>query len=220
MEAKDRLTIARKLARLTRKQVGGRIGYSVSGYGALENGQNGITPEAAALVAPVVKTTPEWILFGRGEAPVARNEQGDEPDRPPPRPMGYPRIGRVGAGGLGEYSDDHAMGAAEEYIEPLPGMPLEAEIIVLDVDGDSMVPAVFDGDLAFFGPIRRDIEKLLNCRVMARTEDGRKFFKVLKRGSRDGVFTLRSLNPATPDIEDVRIAWVLPYRGSRPRYIE
>lgn len=220
MEAKDRLKIAREAARLSRKQVAARIGYSVSGYGALENGQNGISPEAADLVAPVVKTTPEWILFGRGDAPVARNDDGDEPERMTPRRMGYPRIGRVGAGGLGEYSDDYAMGAADEYIEPLPGMPLEAEIIVLDVDGDSMVPAVFDGDLAFFGPIRRDVDKLLNRRVMARTMDGRKFFKVLKRGSRTGVYTLRSLNPATPDIEDVQIAWVLPYRGSRPRYID
>jgi hypothetical protein len=76
---------------------------------------------------------------------------------------------------------------------------------------------VFDGDLAFFGPIRRDVEQLLNKRVMARLADGRKFFKILKRGAAPGLFTLRSLNPATPDIEDVKVEWVLPYRGSRPR---
>lgn len=96
-------------------------------------------------------------------------------------------------------------------------MPVDEEIIVLDVDGNSMIPAVFDGDLAFFGPVRRDVEQLLNKRVMARLSDGRKFFKILKRGSQPGLFTLRSLNPATPDIEDVKVEWVLPYRGSRPR---
>ena len=98
----------------------------------------------------------------------------------------------------------------------VPGMPT-TDIIVLDVDGDSMTPAVFDGDRAFFGPIRHDVDALLNKRVMARLADGRKFFKVLKRGSREGVYTLRSLNPATPDIEDVEVQWVLPYQGSRPR---
>ncbi len=96
-------------------------------------------------------------------------------------------------------------------------MPIDQEIIVLDVEGDSMMPAVFDGDLAFFGPIRKDAEALLNKRVMARLADGRKFFKILKRGTQAGLYTLRSLNPASPDIEDVRIDWVLPYRGSRPR---
>ncbi len=136
---------------------------------------------------------------------------------PGSRPRGYPHIGKVGAGGSGDYADDYALGEAFDYIEPLPGMPVDEEIIVLDVEGDSMIPAVFDGDLAFFGPIRKDVDALLNKRVMARLADGRKFFKILKRGASPGLYTLRSLNPATPDIEDVRIEWVLPYRGSRPR---
>ena len=146
---------------------------------------------------------------------VGAIELGDQ--APGVRPRGYPHIGKVGAGGSGEYADDYALGEASDYIDPLPGMPVDQEIIVLDVEGDSMVPAVFDGDLAFFGPVRKDVEALLNKRVMARLADGRKFFKILKRGTGAGLYTLRSLNPATPDIEDVRIDWVLPYRGSRPR---
>lgn len=136
-----------------------------------------------------------------------------------PMRRGYPLIGKVGAGGEGLYDDDYAMGAAQDWIEPLPGMTMGEEIIVLDTEGDSMIPAVFDGDLAFFGPVRHDVEALLNKRVMARLADGRKFFKILKRGSGPGLWTLRSLNPATPDIEDVHVEWVLPYRGSRPRDI-
>lgn len=131
--------------------------------------------------------------------------------------LGYPLIGKVGAGGTGLYEDDYAQGAASEFIEPLPGMPMEAEIIALEADGDSMAPLVMDGDLAFFGPVREDVETCLNKRVMARLADGRKFFKILKKGSQPGLFTLRSLNPTTPDIEDVKVQWVLPYRGSRPK---
>lgn len=136
-------------------------------------------------------------------------------DRGPAR--GYPLVGKVGAGGEGLYEDDYPLGAASDYIEPLPGMPVEADIVALETEGDSMAPLVLDGDLAFFGPIRHDVEALLNKRVMARLADGRKFFKILKRGAEPGLWTLRSLNPSTPDIEDVQVSWVLPYRGSRPR---
>jgi phage repressor protein C with HTH and peptisase S24 domain len=151
----------------------------------------------------------EWLLWGKGRV--------DEAPRAEARPRGHPLIGKVGAGGAGLYEDDYAMGDASDFIEPLPGMPLEADIIVLETDGDSMAPMVFDGDLAFFGPVREDVESLLGKRVMARLADGRKFFKILKRGSEPGLYTLRSLNPASPDIEDVKVSWVLPYRGSRPR---
>lgn len=143
---------------------------------------------------------------------TAELEMGEERSR-----LGYPLIGKVGAGGQGYYQDDYAMGAADDYIDPLPGMLATNDIIVLEADGDSMAPLVFDGDLAFFGPIRHDVDALINKRVMAQLADGRKFFKILKRGSTSGTFTLRSLNPSTPDIEDVQVVAVLPYKGSRPR---
>lgn len=133
------------------------------------------------------------------------------------RGRGYPLIGKIGAGGEGLYTDDYAMGAASDYIEPLPGMDTEADVVVLETDGDSMAPLVFDGDLAFFGPVRKDVDSLLNRRVMARLADGRRYFKILRKGTRAGLYTLRSLNPTSPDIEDVKVSWVLPYRGSRPR---
>lgn len=160
--------------------------------------------------AQAYRVPEEWLLWGKGQVDL-------EAPRGEARPRGYPLIGKVGAGGAGLYEDDYAMGDAADFIEPLPGMPMEAEIIVLETDGDSMAPMVFDGDLAFFGPIREDVESLLGKRVMARLADGRKFFKILKRGSGPGLYTLRSLNPSSPDIEDVKVSWVLPYRGSRPR---
>lgn len=144
--------------------------------------------------------------------PASQIEVGDHVAGP-----GYPLIGKVGAGGQGLYADDYSLGEAADYIEPLPGMKVDEEVIVLETDGDSMAPAVMDGDLAFFGPIRHDVETLLNKRVMAKLADGRKFFKILKRGSQPGLWTLRSLNPSAPDIEDVQVSWVLPYRGSKPR---
>jgi phage repressor protein C with HTH and peptisase S24 domain len=173
-------------------------------YKSNENGNAPFSFEQAKAYAKAFAVRAEWLYDGTGPANGKRLEPG------------YPLVGKVGAGGEGLYDDDYAQGAAADYIEPLPGMPVEAEIIALETDGDSMAPLVLDGDLAFFGPIRKDVDQLLNKRVMARLEDGRKFFKILKRGSEPGLYTLRSLNPSTPDIEDVRVSWVLPYRGSRP----
>lgn len=197
----ERLRAARKQAKLSAQQLGERAGYSATGVRAIENGQNDMRADAAEAFAKVLKVSPAWLLTGEGRD----------------KPQGYPLIGKVGAGGSGAYDDDYELGAALDFIDALPGMPIDEDIIVLDVDGDSMVPAVFDGDLAFFGPIRHDVEQLVGKRVMARLSDGRKFFKILKKGSEPGRWTLRSLNPAFPDIEDVEVAWVLPYRGSRPR---
>jgi phage repressor protein C with HTH and peptisase S24 domain len=201
-ERGERVRAARKAAGLSALQLAERSGYSTTGIRAIENGQNGLRPDAADAFAKVLKVSPAWLLTGEGSGG---------------RPRGYPLIGKVGAGGSGDYADDYALGAAADWIDALPGMPVDDDIIVLDVEGDSMIPAVFDGDLAFFGPIRHDVDQLIGKRVMARLSDGRKFFKILKKGSEPGRWTLRSLNPATPDIEDVELAWVLPYRGSRPR---
>jgi phage repressor protein C with HTH and peptisase S24 domain len=181
------------------------LGVKAPTYMGHENGSRGFA-SSVDQYARRFGTTPEWLLWGRGSPPKGA----------PKVFAGYPLVGKVGAGGLGVYADDFETEEHPTLIEPLPGMTVEKGIIVLETDGDSMAPMVLDGDLAFFGPIREDVESLLNKRVMARLNDGRRFFKILKRGSRPGVWTLRSLNPATPDIEDVEVTWVLPYRGSRP----
>jgi phage repressor protein C with HTH and peptisase S24 domain len=179
-------------------------------YTQHENGTRSLKGQVKTY-AKAFQVPEEWLLWGKGHVELHAPKTG------PIRPHGYPLIGKVGAGGAGLYEDDYAMGDAADFIEPLPGMPMQADLIVLETDGDSMAPLVFDGDLAFFGPVREDADSLLGKRVMARLADGRKFFKILKRGSEAGLYTLRSLNPSSPDIEDVRVSWVLPYRGSRPR---
>jgi transcriptional regulator with XRE-family HTH domain len=191
---------ARQRAGLTIEAFAAEAGTSFGYVSDMENGRRRYNSTWISRFAEVLKCDPSELVE---RDQIARK--------------GYPLIGKVGAGGEGLYEDDYAMGGALDYIEPLPGMPVEADIIVLETDGDSMAPLVFDGDLAFFGPIRKDVDTLLNKRVLARLADGRKYFKILKRGSRSGLYTLRSTNPAAPDIEDVRVSWVLPYQGSRPR---
>lgn len=203
----DRLRLAREDAGFERQRdvFEAHPSWNRNTYKSNENGNAPFSFDQAKVYAAGFGVRAEWLYDGARPARPGRAAE-----------IGLPLIGKVGAGGEGLYDDDYALGGAADHIEPLPGMPT-SEIIVLDIDGDSMTPAVFDGDRAFFGPIRHDVDALLNKRVMARLADGRKFFKVLKRGSGPGLYTLRSLNPATPDIEDVEVQWVLPYQGSRPR---
>lgn len=206
MTVGSRIRAARKAAKLSQEALAERLGYA-EGQGqttisSWERGRTEPTREDVQAIADAL------------HVPLRLIELADDTDR-----VGFPLVGKVGAGGQGLYEDDYEKGAALEYIEPLPGMPIEADIIVLETDGDSMTPMVYDGDLAFFGPIRHDVETLVNQRVMARLADGRKFFKILKRSPKPGRFTLRSTNPAVPDIEDVEVTWVLPYQGSRPRRV-
>ena len=58
MDAGDRLKAAREAANLSRAQLAERVGYSVSGIGALENGQNNIKPDKARVLAPYSVDTP------------------------------------------------------------------------------------------------------------------------------------------------------------------
>jgi transcriptional regulator with XRE-family HTH domain len=203
MSIGDRIRQARKGAGQSQAWLAEKVGQAQTTISSWETGRTEPGREDVARIARALGVDVGVLELGEPGAGSAFR--------------GYPHIGKVGAGGTGDYADDYALGEAFDHIEPLPGMPVDQEIIVLDVEGDSMVPAVFDGDLAFFGPIRKDVEALLNKRVMARLSDGRKFFKILKRGSQAGLYTLRSLNPATSDIEDVHVEWVLPYRGSRPK---
>ncbi len=203
MNIGERIRQARKSAGQSQAWLAEKVGQAQTTISSWETGRTEPGREDVARIARALNVEVGVIELGDPASGAAAR--------------GYPHIGKVGAGGSGDYADDYALGEASDYIEPLPGMPVDQQIIVLDVEGDSMVPAVFDGDLAFFGPVRTDVDALLNKRVMARVADGRKFFKILKRGTQAGLYTLRSLNPATPDIEDVRIDWVLPYRGSRPR---
>jgi transcriptional regulator with XRE-family HTH domain len=203
MSIGERIRLARKAAGKSQAWLAEKVAQAQTTISSWETGRTEPGREDAARIARALGIDVGVLELGETAST--------------PRPRGYPHIGKVGAGGSGDYADDYALGEAFDYIEPLPGMPVDENIIVLDVEGDSMIPAVFDGDLAFFGPVRKDVDALLNKRVMARLADGRKFFKILKRGATPGTYTLRSLNPATPDIEDVKVEWVLPYRGSRPR---
>lgn len=145
----------------------------------------------AELYGRIFNVRPEWLYSGTGSMTPLTGKLAV--------------IGDVAAGEA-HFDDAYLMGGAMDWLEP----PETEGRIALRVKGDSMAPLAHDGDYAVFGPRRDDVQSLLGQRVMARLDDDRKLFKVLRRGARPGLYTLYSLNSAYDPIENVSLMWALP----------
>lgn len=85
------------------------------------------------------------------------------------------------------------------------------EAIALEVRGDSMLPAYRDRDVLIGAKsIGRNVDNLIGLDCIVMTEDGRRYVKVLQRGMVRGTFSLRSLTPGKPDVENVKLVWAAP----------
>jgi repressor LexA len=116
-----------------------------------------------------------------------------------------PVMGRIGAGSVIEPDFDQA-DASGLYDVTLP-FPVPDEMIGLEVDGESMMPKYDPGDVVVvWREQRRDINFYIGQLAAVRTEDGRRFLKIILNGSREGLYRLESFN-AKP-IVDVSISWV------------
>lgn len=118
-----------------------------------------------------------------------------------------PIAGRIGAGGSVAWMD------VGEEIDPdltVPRPPgVTGKLVALMVDGSSMLPKYKDGDIIY---IQRNHDGVLDeylgedCAV--RLASGETYIKQLVRGSKEGRFTLRSLN--APDMDNVEVEWATP----------
>jgi Peptidase S24-like len=130
--------------------------------------------------------------------------RGDDQISPQIAAAGY-----VGAGAEIHAIDDHTNGAGIEMIDRPPG--LREDVVAVIVRGESMYPVYRDGDVLFYARNdARDLVELVGVDCVVRTLDGRSYVKLLRRGSRRGVWTLTSHN--APDITDVRVEWAAPVR--------
>ena len=158
-----------------------------------ENGIRGIPADRAALYARAFGVEPQWILYGRGGAERRRM---------------IPVVGYVGAATEFFGFDDHAQGAGLDEIETPPGVPEGAVGVI--VRGDSGYPAIRDGMVLVYWNKNENPTDLIGEDCFVRLRDGRTLVKILERGSRDGLWTLTSINASTPPIRDVEVEWAAP----------
>jgi len=116
-----------------------------------------------------------------------------------------PLMGYVGAGAEVEPDFEQVPEVGLEQIA-VP-FPLPADMIALQVRGNSMLPQFRDGAVIIvFREQRRSLESFFGEEAAVRTSDGRRYIKTIIRGSRPGTVNLISWN-AEP-IEGVGLVWV------------
>lgn len=127
--------------------------------------------------------------------------------------IGGPRIkvvGHVGAGAEVFPFDDYAQGDGLEELEPLP-----TDAVAVMVKGDSMYPRYFEGERIIYVQDGGSPADYIGQECIVKLEDGRMLLKIMRKGSRKGLFTLESWNAAP--IEDQKIEWAAPvlWRGRK-----
>ena len=114
---------------------------------------------------------------------------------PPPSGRDLPVLGAVKGGSEGFYFNE---GEAKEYLVRPPILAGVANAFALYVEGDSMEPRYFAGELLYVNP-NRPITR--NCFVAIELADGQGLIKQFLRRNDDQV-VLRQFNPA----KDLRLA--------------
>jgi len=86
-------------------------------------------------------------------------------------------------------------------------LPPGGHLIAFVVEGLSMWPKYEEGDYVIvYADQTQSTEQYLGKYAAVETEDGRRYFKQIKTGSRPGLYRLESTN--APPIHDVSIRWV------------
>jgi SOS-response transcriptional repressor LexA len=149
-------------------------------------GRHGIDPrqvlELAGFQSPAAPKPPAgWPRFG------------DQP--PPPASRDLPVMGAVKGGSEGFYFNE---GEPKEFVSRPSGLDGVANAFALYVDGDSMEPRYFAGEILYVNP-NRPITR--SCFVAVELQDGQGMIKQFVKRS-DDVVVLRQFNPA----RDLRLA--------------
>ena len=154
--------------------------------------RHGASTRTINMLAPVLRTTPGWLMDGIGE----------EEERHPSYIV--PIMGYVGALALVEPEYERVPSEGLEQIE-LP-FSIPAEMIAFLVRGDSMLPVYHDGDAVIvYRNQSRPTESFIGEEVVVQTVDGRRYLKTIMHGAGRSI-TLASFN-ARP-LDEVDVTWV------------
>lgn len=173
----ERLAWLRKLKNYESKREAAKnygIGYET--YKKITSGREGrnLTRDHVGKIAAHHRVSAGWLMFGEGT---------------PEGEFSVPVRGFIAAGQeILLYDDVEAEGRLVDAI--LAGQ----EAAAFEVRGESMFPVARDGDIAFFAAPRRDIARIVGLECAVALHDGRRFFKLLERGAKQGLYDLHSYN--------------------------
>jgi transcriptional regulator with XRE-family HTH domain len=123
-------------------------------------------------------------------------------------PRLIPIVGEISAGEEFVPTDYSPPGTHPDHVRLSLG---EERQIALRVRGDSMAPAYRDGDVIIGVQLRGSaMQNAIGRDCLVKTAAGAGYLKVVRPGSKKGVFRLRSYNPLYADIDDVALEWAAP----------
>lgn len=183
---------------MSRAVLAQRGNVSVSGIGALENGQNKIRPDVAERLAPIVGKRPEWLLYGRGEENL-------------PALTTVPVVGYVQAGAEAILFAE-GQGPFDEVPAPHNAT---AKTVALQSRGESLGPLLSEW-LVYYDDVRSPITPDMFGRLcVLGLPDGRVVVKQLKPAGGGERFHLISQNEGP--MLDQEVAWGAVVTAMTPR---
>lgn len=155
MTQHDRLRSARQSAGFADgTEAARRFGWTVPTYLSHENGSRGYRADRAADYAKAFKVSPEWLMFGKGDAPSGSQAVTAPDDL-------VPVYNVAASAGYGALMDDQ-----EEIVDRLSFPPgylrritsaRPQDLAIIAVKGDSMVPTLGDNDVVMIDMSKRDL---------------------------------------------------------------
>jgi len=119
------------------------------------------------------------------------------------REAAIPVTGLVGAGAAVEMiGDTSGHDSPDEITIPQPG-----RIAALKVRGESQYPRFQEGEFVLYDPEPVFPQTLVNRYAVVQVVDGRRLVKRLRKGSREGLWTLESHNAPLEHDVDLVGAW-------------
>lgn len=178
----------------THEKAAEEMGVSRSQFIKLERGERRLNADYIALAAKAFGVRPSDVIEDPEENVV-------------------PLMGYIGAGAeiMPEFEQVPDEGLDQIHVP----FPLPAEMIALEVRGDSMLPVYKDGHVIIvYKDQKRPTHAFFGEEAAVRTGDGRRFLKTIMRGNGNAV-TLMSFN-AGP-IENVQLDWIGEIFATIPR---
>lgn len=203
-ERGERAVELRKALKLTRKDIKKRHNLSSSTLHSWEDvNLGGMTESGAQRLASIyqaegVKVSPEYLMYGIGEHPLASLNMGNYLRRKLPKETRY--------GHVAELSEASILKQELKLF-----YELHKKGVHLLVEDDAMAPWLMPGDYIggkwYFDD---EIKQAIGFPCIIQMDSGEKLVRILKAGSAKDCYTLICTNTKIPVVSDVKLLAVAP----------
>lgn len=182
----NRLKELRKKSKFSQEYVAKNLFISQAAYSLIENSQNGIIAEHIVTLSNLYEVTTDFILKGDNSLIRISPSNGFIP---------YIKI-KAHAGFIKNKTDDFSIEDYEWY--RIPGYNPTIDHRLFEIEGESMVPTVFPGDIVIVQK-QNNWNNILDASLVIVTTKKALLVKRLRNGKDPDFFHFENDNPEQPD---------------------